>query len=355
MTELEQYLKLDESAFHKPRAEADEDKLARECRLLMEALPAGVNAAARGAFEDSSGLGKCAAAAVGGFVFSRAWSAGGVGGIVVRGVGSAMGAMSMAELMHTERLRAVSGAMEDTWISAANFNANKQVIASQLGSFLVDCAIATAGGLLGAALGTAGSGFRTSIREWPRTVSNEIAHPFGENVIYHSTANGAVLKLPTGQHYVWNENRPFFETNHQTGITHFGDGSRLTVIPGKKVEFIGAGISKQDQKWIYEADLQTDMHFLDKRATGEWQRIYALGKGTVLEQDSRGYLLTHATGRAESFKSLNSSANQARGRLSFMPDGSRRLELPDRTEVFVDPKGTVWAEGTKRSFLHVEP
>lgn len=338
MSDFERYI------FQSPATSTENDaqRFERGCKLLMEAIPGGVERSVQQVTHDPALIAKFSASAAAGFVFTRAWPAEGLCGIAVRGVGAAMGAMTVAELMHTDRLRTLDNAFRDQ---------NKEVLQSQIGSLLADALVMTAGGVVGARLGNAGMQFRTGVPEWPAVVSNDIKHSFGEGVVYESTANGAVLKLGNGRHYIWHEHRPFFQTDKTTGITHFGDGSKLTIVPGKETRFEGVGLSKKDSQIKYEYSAQNQSHFYEQkhRPTDDWRREYYLGSGPLIEQNRNGYHVFH--GISEQTLLSPSGTMGGRGRMQLNADGSRSLIMPDRTRVEVAANGDVYTQGIKKTLL----
>lgn len=322
--------------------ESDSQQFERGCKLLMEAVPGGIERSVQQVTHDPALIAKFSASGAAGFVFTRAWPAAGLCGIAARGVGAAMGAMTVAELMHTDRLRTLDDAFRDQ---------NKEVLQSQIGSLLADTIVMTVGGVAGARLGNVGMQFRTGVPEWPELMSKTIKHSFGQGIVYESTANGAVLRLGNGQHYVWHEHRPFFQTDKTTGMTLFADGSKLTHIPGKETRFEGVGLSRKDSQIKYEYNEQNHSHFFEQRhrLTDDWRREYYLGSGPLIEQNKNGYHVFHGIHEERLFNP--SGTMGGRGRMQFDADGSRSLIMPDKTQVRITANGDVYTQGVKKTLL----
>jgi len=225
------------------------------------------------------------------------------------------------------------------------------------GSYISDAAVLTAGGILGAGLGICRASVPASIVEWPSQVGKlDIEHRFGENVVYNSTARGAVLRMPNGAFYTWNEHRPIFRTNFEKGITTFADGSELRILPGQQVQFKGVGASAADSLWDYKHDLKRDISVLESRPRdgNSWMRWYHLGDGTIVEQHPSSYLVSHSSGKFQEL--LNPLGIRApKGKLTIGSDGSRKLIFSENTQFHVQPDGKVTTQGIKKTDFHIQP
>lgn len=275
-------------------------KCGRETQLLSGALAGGFDQGLKDSLLDPAGtIARLGTAGLLGFGLTALSNNPGFSAVIARGIGVGLTGAFIADLYDTQRLRTISGAINEAWQSADNMPYAKEKMTGSLGRFVFDTTLMSLADGMGAE-GTLLSG-RLPARALRvgtplEVIDGSITHRFGNDILMLSNkTNGATLQLPDNLSWKW-DTHPAYETRSTpdgTRITHFHDSgfdSILTTREGlTRFEATNAN-QKLHSLTIDDPDFhvkEVDSHIKDLNLRN-WYRTTDLKSGLSITQFHNG-------------------------------------------------------------------